>query len=189
MPELVEALYAYSPQSPEDLELRPGNRIEVQQHLSSDWARGKNLDSGKEGVFPKNYVKPVDQGSRGDFNRPAAAIPQNSGPQPFDEKQSYVPPPPTWQQQQQPPQYDQYHPPQQYQPPQQQYQPPQQQYQPPQQQYQPPPQQFQQQPEPQAQPQAQHHQHRFGGLARRFGDSVMFGAGATLGSDIINKIF
>lgn len=51
----------------------------------------------------------------------------------------------------------------------------------------------QQQPPPQqAPPQEHHHHHGVGkaakGLAKKFGDSVMFGAGATLGSDIMRKL-
>lgn len=187
MPEVVEALYRFQPQSQDDLELSPGEKIEVEEHLSADWARGKNLSTGKVGVFPKNYVKPASEAKEA-FSRPPASVPSNdtgsssnSYPQKFDEKQHYQPPQASWQSG--PPQYQQY---QQYQPPQQ-YQ----QYQPPQQQYQAPPQQYQQ-PPPQEQPQQQQgggHHGQFGNLARRFGDSVMFGAGATLGSDIINKIF
>lgn len=170
MSEVVEAIYEFHPQGNDDMELKPGNHIEVHEHLSPDWARGKNLDTGKEGVFPTNYVKPASSGEKG-FSRPAAAVPQGA-PQGFDEKSSYNPPNAAWQQQQ-PPQYQQYQPPQQYQQPQQQQ----------------PPQQYQQ-PQQQAQPQqAHHHNHMFGNIARQFGQSMVFGAGATAGSDIINKIF
>lgn len=178
MSEVVEAIYQFHPQGDDDLELKPGDHIEISEHLSPDWARGKNLSSGKEGVFPTNYVKPAS--SEKGFSRPAAAIPQGA-PQGFDEKSSYTPPNASWQQQQ-PPQYQQYQqqPPQQYQ----QYQPPPQQYQ------QPPPQQYQQQPPQQAQEQPHHRgHHMFGNIARQFGQSMVFGAGATAGSDLINKIF
>lgn len=184
MSEVVEAIYQFHPQGDDDMELKPGDRIEISEHLSSDWARGKNLGSGKEGVFPTNYVKPAS--SEKGFSRPAAAVPQGA-PQGFDEKSSYTPPNASWQQQQ-PPQYQQYQqqPLQQYQqqPPQQYQQPPPQQYQ------QPPPQQYQQQPPQQAQEQHHHRgRHMFGNIARQFGHSMVFGAGATAGSDIIHKIF
>lgn len=56
-------------------------------------------------------------------------------------------------------------------------------------QYQAPP---QQQAQPvQEQPKQRHHSgagKAFKGLARKFGDSVMFGAGATLGSDFMRKL-
>lgn len=191
MAELYEALYAYSPQSPEDMQFEAGDRIELTERLSNDWARGKNERTGAVGVFPMNYVKQTRSGSSEKFSRPAAPVPGNSGqsgfinsPQAYNDNEKYQPPPPSWQASQQ-----------QYQQPQQQYQPPQPYYPNQQQQYQPPVQYQQQQQQypqnvmmPQQQPQQQK-KHRFGGIAKRFGDSVVFGAGATLGSDLINKIF
>ena len=202
MTEVVEAIYNFDPQSPEDINLKQGDRIEIVEKLSADWARGKNLSSGQTGVFPLNYVKPAGNDNRS-FSRPAAASPPGSGnkkqydsPQGLDEKSRYQPPEANWQQSQQqynaPPHYQQqYYPPQQYQ----QYQPPQQYQQPQQYQYQQQPypesvmvpQQQQQQPQQQQQHERKHT--GFGNVAKRFGDSMVFGAGATLGGDLINKIF
>lgn len=190
MVDVVEVLYPFDPQSDGDLRIQQGQHVEIIERLSGDWARGKNTATGEVGVFPLNYVKPVNQ-SNEKFSRPAAPRPQgdNQGhyannPQKFDEKSNYQPPPANWQQNNPPPQYQQqqYYAPQQYQPPQQQ-------------QHQQPypesvmiPQQQQQQPQQQPQQQQQKH-HHFGNVAKRFGDSIVFGAGATLGGDLINKIF
>lgn len=216
--DIVKALYNFEPQHSEDLVLREGMQIEVIEQLSEYWWRGKVVGSSAAGVFPSNYVEKVSNGdsapkqeskpqpSRADSGTPppsyygqASNHQSSDGPKPFNgqtfgevshEKQDYGAPPASWQQppapswagQAGPQQNSNYYP-----PPQQQY------YYPPQQQ--PFPAQPQPQPQAQSQPQPQqsqsnsHHHHKLGNLGRRFGDSVMFGAGATLGSDMINKIF
>ncbi|GME82721.1 unnamed protein product [Ambrosiozyma monospora] len=155
-PEYAEALYDYHPQKPDDLELRVGSKIIVQEKMSSSWWRGTS--DGKTGVFPANYVKIVGGGS--------------------NEKAAYA------QQQQQPQQvYYQQSAPQ-----------PMQQYQPPPQYTAPPVAVVQSQPQPvQVQQQQEHHHSAFGGAAKKFGsklgNAAIFGAGATIGSDIVNSIF
>lgn len=216
--DIVEAMYDFKPQHDEDMELHPGMKVEVLERLSEYWWRGKAVGSSAAGVFPSNYIKEISDGNKstkenefttnssekvssqpekGSGTPPPSYFGQAShssstdGPEPFNgatfsnagsEKQ-YGTPSESWTQpqstyvggQQSAPYY----------PPQQQ----QQGYYPPQQQafYQPQPQQQPQQ--PQQQSQHHNHSHMMSNLGKRFGDSVMFGAGATLGSDMINKIF
>lgn len=168
MEEYVEAIYDYKKQQPEDLELRAGDKVKVLEHTSADWWKGSI--NGLEGMFPSNYVKPA-------VSRAPSPVPQ------YQPSPSPVP--------QYPLQYAQ----QQYaQPP-----PPQQQgpfpgynynngnmvpYQQPQ----------QQQPQQTVVQQEQQPQHSgMGGAAKNFGsklgNAAIFGAGATIGSDIVNSIF
>lgn len=169
--ELVEALYDYRPSDPSDLELRQGCTVEVLEKVNSDWWRGKRQDTSQIGLFPSNYVKP-SSGSR-DTGRPAPALPSNSYNSSYQQPSSYGPPaygPPAPQNTGYAPPFPQYN---------QQdlgYQP-----------SQPP---MQAQPQQQQQPQ----QHSAGGEAfkkfgSKLGNAAIFGAGATIGSDIVNSIF
>lgn len=187
--EIVEALYDFEPHEKTDLGLRPGMKIAVYEHLNEHWWRGRDLASGQEGVFPTNYVRVLPQraADAGEKKNPQHGD-FVAAPTGYNEKTSYDPPggaPPSAMS------------PHVYQPPN--YTSPQVQvYQPP-----PPQQQMMVQQQPpqqpvyiqQAQPQSEHHHHRPhmpGSVKRfgqRFGDAAIFGAGATLGSDIINKIF
>ncbi len=143
----VEALYAYRPQQPEDMELQVGDKIEVIEKLSPSWWRG--TCGSRSGIFPSNYVKEL-----GNFEK--------------DQKQqssAFQPPPQQMQvqQQQQPAYFSQG--PQQFMTPQMQQQP---------------------------QQETEHHSntndtlHKFGS---KLGNAAIFGAGATIGSDLVNSIF
>ncbi|ODQ77541.1 hypothetical protein BABINDRAFT_41597 [Babjeviella inositovora NRRL Y-12698] len=157
-----EVLYDYEPQQPDDLRLRRGDKIAVLEHLSEDWWRGKVSSSSQEGVFPSSYVKMLS-----DSTSPAKV----AAPLLQYQNNQYTPPPQQFQgyQQQQP-----YYPPQQYQ--------------------QPPPQQYQQ-PLPQQvvveQPAQQEGSHNgaFKRFGSKLGNAAIFGAGATIGGDIVNSIF
>ena len=187
-----KAIYDYQAQEGEDLELKKGDSIAVLEHLSEDWWKGyKKGTSAKEaGVFPSNYVSVISE-QEFDF---ASSPSQRIAPSPFkNEKASYnpnaesgAPPPPQYDQApvapltqqpsyggyaQYPPQPTNYYPPQQYSPQPQTYQ-------------------HQGQPVQVANPsegQGQHnHLRKFGG---KLGNAAIFGAGATIGSDIVNSIF
>ncbi|EPS26965.1 hypothetical protein POX_g08737 [Penicillium oxalicum] len=55
------ALWAYTPTDAGDLALAQNDRIVVLEHMNDDWWRGRNERTGKEGIFPKSYVKPLDE--------------------------------------------------------------------------------------------------------------------------------
>uniref|UniRef100_A0A060T8P7 ARAD1D13046p n=1 Tax=Blastobotrys adeninivorans TaxID=409370 RepID=A0A060T8P7_BLAAD len=166
---VAQALYDYEKRDPTDLRLVAGHKVAVLEKMNQDWWRGRDLDTGEEGIFPANYVKMDERAIH--------------SPPPYNEKAQYPPPQP------------------QYSPaPQQQYSPapPQQSqagyatYPPPSVNYYPPP---MQQPQPMQQPVEQQpqqsssgHQHlkKFGS---KFGNAAIFGAGATVGADIVNSIF
>lgn len=165
------ALYDFPAQQPEDLNLRKDDKIAIVEHLSEDWWKGyKNGgDPDKAGVFPANYVRSI---SEQEFNSSYSEKAQYS-PAP----QYNIPPP---QAQQPQPSYGGYA---QFPPPSTNYYPPQQ--------YQPPP---QAQPEPQQQEEGnsgagnkvEEGAKKFG---KKLGNAAIFGAGATIGSNIVNSIF
>ncbi|CEP62911.1 SH3 domain-containing protein LALA0_S06e06678g [Lachancea lanzarotensis] len=185
--EFVEAVYAFQAQQDGDLDFHVGDKIEVLEKPSPEWFKGRC--NGKVGMFPSNYVKPAFSGSLG---------------QGTDRLNSLAPPPPQYQpqaQQQlqlQPQQtnasaHSSYSQPQ-FPPPSTNYyqNPPQQQYQNQMQQayYQSPPP-MQQQPVQEQQQQQQHHagSQAFKKFGSKLGNAAIFGAGATIGSDIVNGIF
>ncbi|KAF5097210.1 hypothetical protein D0Z00_002487 [Geotrichum galactomycetum] len=194
--EVVEVLYNYRADGPTDLALHPGQRLMIVNKLNNDWWRGKDLDTEKEGIFPANYVKPINGGNNNnDMNRQTYNSPApsgaSSGPPPGppgnnnnSNNNNYYPPPPQQQQYQPPPQqYNNNY-----------YQPP---YPPPSTNYYPPPQQQQQQapqqPQQQEQAPAAEHHNKFADGAKKFGsklgNAAIFGAGSTLGSNLVNSIF
>ncbi|XP_018558864.1 SH3 and cysteine-rich domain-containing protein 2 [Lates calcarifer] len=56
------ALYKFLPQEKNDLELQPGDRIQVTDDSNEDWWKGKSRD--KVGFFPANFVQRVRPGER-----------------------------------------------------------------------------------------------------------------------------
>uniref|UniRef100_A0A3B5B5Z5 SH3 and cysteine-rich domain-containing protein 2 n=1 Tax=Stegastes partitus TaxID=144197 RepID=A0A3B5B5Z5_9TELE len=56
------ALYKFLPQEKNDLELQPGDRVQVTDDSNEDWWKGKSRD--KVGYFPANFVQRVRPGER-----------------------------------------------------------------------------------------------------------------------------
>ncbi|CAI4063599.1 hypothetical protein SUVZ_07G3680 [Saccharomyces uvarum] len=183
--EFVEALYDFEAQQEGDLSLKTGDKIQILEKISPDWYRGKA--NNRVGIFPANYVKPAfarsaSPGTEGaslssKLSRPSVLppsyepvvlqYPSQQAPAP------YAPPP----HQQQaplpfPPSFTNY-------------------YQQPQQQYAPPPQAPVQPQQPQ-QPQQQQSSgasSAFKSFGSKLGNAAIFGAGSTIGSDIVHSIF
>lgn len=161
---MAEAMYHFQPSGPTDLQLYPGQRIQIVEKLNQDWWRGKDVQNNQEGIFPSNYVRIVSGPGSGQMSVPPPSYNGNNYQQP---PQQYGAPMP--QQQQFPPPSVNY-------------------YQPQQQQVQPQP----QQQVAAAQPDQNQH-NGFSEGAKKFGsklgNAAIFGAGATVGSNIVNSIF
>ncbi|XP_060713477.1 SH3 and cysteine-rich domain-containing protein 2-like isoform X2 [Tachysurus vachellii] len=56
------ALYRFLPQEQNDLELHPGDRVQVTDDANEDWWKGKSGD--RVGFFPANFVQRVRPGER-----------------------------------------------------------------------------------------------------------------------------
>ncbi|KAM6897362.1 SH3 and cysteine-rich domain-containing protein 2-like [Xenentodon cancila] len=56
------ALYKFLPQEKNDLELQPGDRVQVTDDANEDWWKGKSKD--EVGFFPANFVQRVRPGER-----------------------------------------------------------------------------------------------------------------------------
>jgi hypothetical protein len=170
-PVYVEAIYDFNPQQSDDLLLTTGDKIQIISKPSDAWWKGSC--NGKIGMFPSNYVKPY-------FQKKEMTPPSNPPPSYYQQSEIQKQEPSQQQQQQ----YYQQQPPQQYY---EQQQPVQQYYQ----QQQQPPQQIQMAPPMQVvqtEPQQQGNSSlkKFGS---KLGNAAIFGAGATIGSDIVNSIF
>jgi hypothetical protein len=56
-PEIARATALYRYTEPDDCTFEVGDQISVVEYMNADWWLGKNLRTGKEGVFPVNYVQ------------------------------------------------------------------------------------------------------------------------------------
>lgn len=56
-PEIARATALYRYTEPEDCNFEVGDQISVYEYMNADWWLGKNIRTGKEGVFPVNYVQ------------------------------------------------------------------------------------------------------------------------------------
>jgi len=57
---IARALYAYAPQSPDELALSYGDMITVTEQNDDGWWSGANQTTGASGLFPGNYCEIVD---------------------------------------------------------------------------------------------------------------------------------
>lgn len=166
-PELSHAvaLYAYPKSDPNDLVLERGDHISVTEYMNADWWSGTNVRTGEEGIFPKNYVRVENYPS-------SLAQPQTSGV--YNEKAVYGGPPPQYTNTgyQGQPVYGGY------QQPQNPYNNP------------VPPMAVANDQQPVQDP---GHPGKGQAMAKKFGsklgNAAIFGAGATLGADVVNSIF
>ncbi|CCE78059.1 Piso0_000672 [Millerozyma farinosa CBS 7064] len=202
-----KALYDYNPQEQEDIHLKKDDKIAVVEHLSEDWWKGYKQGSSpsEAGVFPSNYVRVIsaqefELTTGGSSRSSASVIPtppadeknEKVGYVPQSHSSSPVPPPPQYEAYTQSPQgpgsaalapqpsYGGYA---QYPPPSTNYYPPQQYTS---QQYAQPQQVVEQSPQGAPQHGGNGHLRKFGG---KLGNAAIFGAGATIGSDLVNSIF
>lgn len=164
----ARALYRYAASDARDCSFERDDPIEVHEYMNADWWMGRNARTGAEGIFPKNYVEIVpdapSEKAGAAWNNNSAAYPGAGG-----YGASYQPPPqPTygggWGQG-----------------------------------YQPPPAQvnnpYNSPAPPMAvanEPQQAHGESKFAGAGKKFGkklgNAAIFGAGATLGGDLVNSI-
>ncbi|TDZ60649.1 Protein csh3 [Colletotrichum trifolii] len=157
----ARALYRYSGPDARDVSFERDDRIAIHEYMNADWWMGRNVRTGQEGIFPKTYVLVEQDSAKGAF---APQQPQ------------YAPQPAQWAPQQ--PQYA----------PQPQYgQSPQG----------PPPQQNPYNADAPPQAVADQKTEGAGGkgsemgkkFGKKLGNAAIFGAGATIGSNIVNSIF
>ncbi|RXG45750.1 hypothetical protein VDGE_30429 [Verticillium dahliae] len=173
----ARALYRYQAADSRDLSFERDDKIAVHEYMNADWWMGRNSRTGAEGIFPKTYVA-VEAAPPPPQDRAAYAAPQQPG---------YHNQPPTQQL---------WPPPQQHQ-----YAPPQPQYGQP---AGPPPQQnpYNSDTPPSAVANQQSApadgQHKDGAgkakeygekFGKKLGNAAIFGAGATLGGNLVNSIF
>ena len=72
----ARALYRYSGSDARDLGLEKDDKVEVHEYMNQDWWMGRNLRTGQDGIFPRNYVF-VEQETKSPFpQQPMYAQPQ-----------------------------------------------------------------------------------------------------------------
>ena len=55
------ALYTYTSADAGDLELQPNDHITVTEYMNAEWWKGRSTRTGQEGIFPRSYVKVIDE--------------------------------------------------------------------------------------------------------------------------------
>ncbi|EHA46160.1 hypothetical protein MCOR27_003723 [Pyricularia oryzae] len=167
----ARALYAYPGSDVRDCAFERDDRIAVHEYMNPDWWMGRNLRTGREGIFPRNYVEPEPVNDSYANEKSAGYNAYNAGP-PQGQAGGYYggggyPP---QQQQHNPNPYNN-----------------------------PAPPMAIANPQP-AQPEAQQAQQPAEGggskmgemgkkIGGKFGNAAIFGAGATFGGNIVNSIF
>lgn len=53
----ARALYDYAGADARDVSLKRDDRVVVLEHMNTDWWMGRNLRTGQEGIFPRSYVQ------------------------------------------------------------------------------------------------------------------------------------
>lgn len=95
-PEIARATALYPYSEPEDCTFVVGDEIAVYEYMNNDWWMGRNIRTGKEGVFPVNYVQ-VQGGGPAPYGQEKSQA-YNSFPQQHQPQQQWNqhqgPPPP-----------------------------------------------------------------------------------------------
>ncbi|KAL1254691.1 hypothetical protein QQF64_016920, partial [Cirrhinus molitorella] len=60
-PTVYVALFPYAPRKEDELELRKGEMFLVLERCQDGWFKGTSMHTGKIGVFPGNYMSPVNR--------------------------------------------------------------------------------------------------------------------------------
>ncbi|RKU44349.1 hypothetical protein DL546_007265 [Coniochaeta pulveracea] len=168
----ARALYHYSGQDARDCSFERDDKIEVYEYMNADWWMGRNVRTGVEGIFPQNYVEPEAAPSPYPAEKvlwpPATPAGGNAYPGAHGQGAGYMPP--------QQPTYGGYP---------------------------PPPGQvnpYNAHAPPMAVANQDPNQHGEGSgsnkfseggkkIGKKLGNAAIFGAGATIGSNIVNSIF
>lgn len=75
------ALYAYTSSDAGDLELQPNDHVTVTEYMNAEWWKGRSTRTGQEGIFPRSYVKVIEE------KAPAAGPSNNYGNAPLEVSQ------------------------------------------------------------------------------------------------------
>ncbi|KAH6855025.1 hypothetical protein B0I37DRAFT_45636 [Chaetomium sp. MPI-CAGE-AT-0009] len=155
----ARALYRYAATDARDLSFERDDRLAVHEYMNADWWMGRNLRTGQEGIFPRSYVVAVAAEEK--HAPPPAPVPVQAPVQAYQQQPHYpMAPVPVHGYPAAPPPGQPAVP------------------------YGQP----QQQPPPQEEGGSKMGEHgkKFG---KKLGNAAIFGAGATIGSNIVNSIF
>jgi hypothetical protein len=68
----ARALYRYAASDARDCSFERDDRVEVHEYMNADWWMGRNARTGAEGIFPKNYVEVEPEAAAASPSAPAA---------------------------------------------------------------------------------------------------------------------
>lgn len=88
----ARALYRYAGADPRDLSFERDDQVAVHEYMNADWWMGRNLRTGAEGIFPRNYVQVEEKQMWPPVQSPGPMV-HHQGPQaPVNPYNSHVPP-------------------------------------------------------------------------------------------------
>ncbi|KAJ8277128.1 hypothetical protein GJAV_G00071770 [Gymnothorax javanicus] len=73
-PTVYVAMFPYSPRKEDELELRRGEMFLVLERCQDGWFKGTSMHTGKIGVFPGNYMSPINRSGAGS-TKPKVPLP------------------------------------------------------------------------------------------------------------------
>ncbi|KAL2180951.1 SH3 domain-containing protein [Thermothelomyces heterothallicus CBS 202.75] len=77
----ARALYRYTAGDARDCSFERDDRLAVHEYMNADWWLGKNLRTGQEGIFPRNYVVVVEEAHQKAAQPPPAPVASYQQPQ------------------------------------------------------------------------------------------------------------
>lgn len=75
--EIVEAKWDYEATADDELALSVGDQISVSRQINTEWSHGRNLRTGKQGMYPVSFVIPSTQAAA---KPPPPALPTTRRP-------------------------------------------------------------------------------------------------------------
>ncbi|KAL2144503.1 hypothetical protein VTI28DRAFT_9008 [Corynascus sepedonium] len=72
----ARALYRYAAGDARDLSFERDDRVAVHEYMNADWWMGRNLRTGQEGIFPRSYVVVEEEQQKAAYQQPQYAASQ-----------------------------------------------------------------------------------------------------------------
>ncbi|KAI1114655.1 SH3 domain-containing protein [Nemania sp. NC0429] len=91
----ARALYKYQAADDRDLSFERDDQIAVHEYMNDDWWMGRNERTGAEGIFPKTYVQIDSSSEKAGYYAPSPVAQPAYQPQPtYHQQPTYASPPP-----------------------------------------------------------------------------------------------
>lgn len=90
----ARALYRYQAADDRDLSFERDDQVAVHEYMNDDWWMGRNERTGAEGIFPKSYVQIDNSSEKAGYYAPSSPAQPTYQPQQQTYQPNYASPPP-----------------------------------------------------------------------------------------------